>query len=64
MQEAKKITVTLKDEEKKTTHDFLIYEDVVALSDDAVIVKCIEEAKKSFDGQPDSIKVKIMLEVL
>ena len=63
MQEAKELTIVLKDEEKRMTHKFLIYEDLSVSYQDDTIRKCINEAKKSFDGQPDSIVIKIKLVV-
>ena len=64
MNEPKEITIHLKDDDKRTTHKFLIYENVNVSSEDETIRNCILEAKKSFDGNPESIKVKIHLEVI
>lgn len=64
MQEAKELTITLKDNEKRTTHKFLIYEDINVRYDDPVILRCVAEAKKSFDGAPDNVKLKITMELL
>ena len=64
MQECKELTVTLKDHEKRTSHKFLIYDEISVRSDDPIILKCVAEAKKSFDGAPESVKLRINLELL
>lgn len=64
MQEAKEVSVTLKDCEKRIKHDFLIYDELVIASDNKIIQECIAEAKKNFQGEPESIKVRVSLEVL
>lgn len=63
MTELKELTVTLKDDEKRTTHKFLIYDEISVRSDDPIILNCLSEAKKSFDGSPDSVKLKITMEL-
>ena len=63
MNEAKEISISLKDSEKRMTHKFLIYDEVNVSSNDQTIRECINEAKKSFDGQPESITIKCKLVV-
>jgi hypothetical protein len=57
------LTVILKDSERKYTQKFIIYEIYEVRIYDMKIKKCIEEAKKNFDGEPDTIQIKIHLEV-
>ncbi len=57
------LTVILKDPERTYRQKFLIYETISVAEDDPVIVKCIEEAKMNFDGEPESIQIKIHLEI-
>lgn len=57
------LTVILKDDERTYKQKFLIYEDYSVVHDDPAILHCIEEAKKNFDGEPESIQVKIHLEI-
>lgn len=57
------LTVVLKDPDKTCRHNFVIYEKYEVSQDDPVILKCIEEAKKSFDGEPENVQVKIHLEI-
>lgn len=57
------LTVILKDSDRTYRQKFLIYERIIVSQDDAIILACIHEAKKSFEGQPESIQVKIHLEI-
>ena len=57
------LTVVLKDEARTYRQKFLIYEEYSASGDDSVILACILEAKKNFEGEPDNIQVKIHLEI-
>lgn len=57
------LTVVLKDSERTYRHKFVIYESYAVSDDDKLILSCIEEAKKSFDGEPDSVQIKIHMEV-
>lgn len=57
------LTVILKDSDRTYRQKFLIYERIIVSQDDAIILACIQEAKKSFEGQPESIQVKIHLEI-
>ena len=57
------LTVILKDSDRTYRQKFLIYEDYTATEDDPIILACIEESKKSFDGDPETIQVKINMDV-
>jgi hypothetical protein len=57
------LTVILKDSDRTYRQKFLIYEVYSVSDDDAVIIACIEEAKKNFEGDPESIQIKIHLEI-
>lgn len=52
------ITVVLKDEKRTMRHKFLIYEAYAFEQCDPVISNCIEEAKKDFSGDVETIEVK------
>ena len=56
------LTVILKDSDRTYRQKFLVYENYMASEDEAVILKCVEEAKKNFEGDPETIQVKIHLE--
>jgi hypothetical protein len=58
-----KLTVILKDSERTYRHNFVIYKQYSVSDDDPVILACIEEAKKSFEGEPESVQVKIHMEM-
>jgi hypothetical protein len=57
------ITVILKDSEKTLKQQYLIYDPYEVSIADQTIRNCILETKKSFEGVPESIKVKITLQV-
>lgn len=57
------ITVILKDSERTYRQKFLAYEEYTVNDTNPVIIRCIEEAKKNFQGEPEEIKIKIHLEV-
>jgi hypothetical protein len=40
-----------------------MYDCYTACGDDKIIRACIQEAKENFDGEPESIQVKIHIEV-
>jgi len=56
------LTVVLKDSDRTYRQKFLIYERYKVSQDDAIIIACIQEAKKNFEGEPESIQIKIHLE--
>jgi len=57
------LTVILKDSDRTYRQKFLIYETYSPSIDDPIILGCIEDAKKCFEGEPESIQVKIHLEI-
>lgn len=63
MAEPKEVTITLKDAEKRLSYQFLKYEEFQMRSDDPVIQACLAEAKRSFEGEPESAKAKVILEL-
>ena len=57
------LTVILKDADRTYRQKFLVYEEYSMNEQDPIIRNCIEEAKKSFEGEPETIQVKVHLEV-
>jgi len=57
------LTVILKDSDRTYRQKFLIYEAFTMSDNDPVILLCIDEAKKSFEGEPESVQIKIHLEI-
>lgn len=57
------LTVILKDADRTYRQKFLIYETYTPSEDDPIILKCIDEALKNFDGEPENIQIKIHLEI-
>lgn len=57
------LTVILKDSDRTYRQKFLIYENYCVCDEDPVIRRCIEDAKKNFEGEPESIQIKIHLEI-
>lgn len=57
------ITVILKDEEKTLRTKHLIYDSFSVDISDPVINDCIQKTINEFTGKPDSIKLKINLEI-
>ena len=57
------LTVILKDSERTYRQKFLCYDDYHVSENDPFILQCIEEARKSFDGEPEHIQIKIHLEI-
>lgn len=57
------LTVILKDADRTLRYKFLIYEKITVNEEDPVILTCIDNAKLSFQGQPESIQVKIHMEI-
>jgi len=56
------LTIVLKDEHRTYRQKFLVYQPYCIDVEDEYILQCIEEAKKNFDGEPDSIQIKIHME--
>lgn len=60
-----KLTVKLKDSEASYKRDFLIYDkDCRVDQEDEQIKICLSQAEAEFGRQPESIQVKIELEVI
>lgn len=57
------LTIIFKDSERTYRQNFLIYEHFTVSEDDPVIMKCKEEARKNFQGDPESIAIKIHMEL-
>lgn len=58
------LQVTIKDSERTLRQNFLLYNKVVIDPDDKVdqsLQDCIDEALKSFDGEPDDIILKLTM---
>ena len=56
------LTVILKDEHRTYRQKFLVYQPYCIEVEDEYILQCIEEAKKNFDGEPDTVQIKIHME--
>lgn len=57
------LTVILKDSDRTYRQKFLCYEDYTTNENDPYIIKCIEDAKVNFQGEPEQIQIKIHLEI-
>ena len=57
------LTVILKDSDRTYRQKFVIYEVYEVSDSDPIVLQCIEDAKKNFDGEPESIQIKIHLEI-
>ncbi len=57
------LTITIKDDEKRLSKKFLLYEIYTVSDEDLIIRACINETLKNFDGEPSDISVKIALVV-
>ena len=55
------ITVVVKDYEKRLRAKFLIYESYTVNSDDPIIGMCVAKTIESFQGEPDSVSIKISM---
>lgn len=57
------LTVIPKDSDRTYRQKFLVYATYYVCDTDPEILRCIEEAKKNFDGEPEEITIKIHLEI-
>lgn len=57
------ISITVKNEEKRQTTKHLCYEIYTVHESDPVIKDLMDKAVKEFCDEPDSVKVKITMEV-
>lgn len=53
-----------KDEDKTYRQKFLLYDTYTVSEDDSVILRCIEEARRNFDGETDTVQIKIHMEIV
>lgn len=60
---AKELTVILKDSERVVRHKFLLFNDFTVHPENEMIKKCIDEATRSFPGNPEDIDIKIHMTV-
>ena len=63
MEEFKEVTVILKDTDKRLRQKYPVYKPMHVSVNEPVIQECIQQTKKSFQGEPESITVTINLEV-
>lgn len=57
------VSICIKDDEKRLTKKFLVYDTFTTDYEDPTIVNCINETLENFNGEPDSVKVTIVLEL-
>jgi hypothetical protein len=57
------LTIILKDSERTYRQNFLIYAHYSVSEDDPIIRAVIDEARECFGGEPESIQVKIHMEI-
>lgn len=53
-----------KDEDKTYRQKFLLYDTYTVSENDSVIQRCIEEARRNFDGETDTVQIKIHMEIV
>jgi hypothetical protein len=58
---ASTITVTIKDDEKTLNAKYLMYQDYSVDVNDPIISSCIAQTLKSFEGEPNEVRVRINL---
>lgn len=52
------LKIIIKDDERKLTKDFNIYENIMLNEHDPILMKCVNEAIQEFKGSPEDIKIK------
>lgn len=57
------ISITVKNDEKRQTTKHLIYDVYAVHEEDPIIKDLMDKAVKEFNGEVDSINIKICLEV-
>lgn len=57
------ITVILKDDSRTVRQKFGHYEEFICKPEDPIIQNFIEQTKLNFEGDPETIQVKIHLEI-
>jgi hypothetical protein len=58
------LTVIFKGEDKTYRQKFLLYETYGVSEDDQVVLRCIHEAQQNFDGEVDTVQIKIHMEIV
>jgi hypothetical protein len=57
------LTVTIKDDEKRLSKKYTVYEPFMVSHEDKTIKECVEDTLANFDSTPDHIEVKITLDM-
>ena len=57
------LTVILKDSERTYRQTFLAYNDYYVRGDDPFVLECIKTCMETFGSEPESIKIRIHLEI-
>lgn len=57
------LTVVIKDSERTYRKKYLNYSEFTVAENDPYILFCIEDAKKDFTGEPESVTIKITMEL-
>jgi len=55
------VTVTLKNEEAKISKKYLVYETFTIAESDPTIETCVKSTKESFNGEAETVSIKIKL---
>ena len=57
------LTVILKDSERTYKQKFLMYNPYTMTYDDPQILDCIQQAKENFQGDPEDISIRVLMEI-
>lgn len=57
------LTVIVKDSERTLRMKHLIYEQYSVSEADPIVMKCVNDTISQFQGEPESVNVKINLEI-
>jgi len=57
------LTVIVKDSERTFRMKHLIYDDYSVNDNDPIIKKCVDDTLVQFHGEPESVNIKISLEI-
>lgn len=52
------LSIMIKDDERKLTKDFTLYEIITLDPSDPTIANCLKEVRNEFKGEPEDIKIK------
>ena len=58
MSNSVELTISVKDEDRKFTKSFLIYDPITMDTHDPNIDRCLHEVLTEFKGTPDDVKIK------